>query len=763
MSDYTQKNRPICISTPLGEDKLLLRKFVFEDELCRPFRMEMELQSTDASIDFDKILGAKVTVEIKCPNYQTRKIHGYISEFSQVDSDTELFEYRAVMVPWVWMLSQKSNCIIHKNKNVPTLVQEVMADLGLGEVSDLTTASDYTEMPFCVQYDETDLNFVSRLMERAGIYYFFENEEKKAKLVLCDSPGNHEAFPGYSSIPYNAHKPAAGTPEHIYKWTQAQEVKPSTVELQDYDYNNPKKQLLTNDSATQGYTNGDYSGYHYPGHFTTKTEGTAVAKLRVQGIQSRQTVYEGVSDCMGIVTGYKFTLQRHPREDQNQEYLVTGTRLTVQTSDYSTGGSGETEEYQECCFRALQATKNFRPPLRTPVPKISGTQTATVVSNSADDQEVDADEYGRVYVTFHWDSGGRNDQTEEGGDGAEPVTVSHDQLTILIRVSQSWAGKDWGAQFTPHVGTEVVVAFEEGDPDRPLIIGRVYNADQAPPISPKSNPYVGRFEDSSTKNWWEMDATADKEKLSVVNGSNKLLMDSTTDSEKITITDGKNSVVWDPNKGQVKTNNYKDASHWSGGKWNEYVAGIKSSIVFGLYFKLYMGSEFGITAGNKTSIVLGPEIKYNGVIGAAGGLGTKLACAKFEVYSGNCYKIIFGEETKVETKGRKKLNPLNSNELHTKWSAVYSTKAVASAIKDEEKVAGEKSLMASLANTKIAGAYKLDVGAASIETVKQIKGITAGAMVLKTNNGMQIAMGPTGFNLMSPSPMKFNGVVINLN
>jgi len=751
MSDPTQANRAISISTPLGEDVLLLKSFNLHDELCRPFQMELELQSTDDSIDFSSIVGQKVTVTIKLPNYQKRYINGYIAQFRQTGFTEKLTNYRALMVPWVWMLSRASNCRIFQDKTPIEILEQVCSDHGFSAITDSTTG-EYPTLAFCVQYDETDLNFVSRLMEKYGIYYFFEQSQTDATMVLCDGMTAHENFPGYSSIPYNSAEPSESLPEHFYDWLIEQEVEPGTFQLSDYNYTTPKADLTASGTKSQTYANGSYERYAYPGGYETAEEGQNLADVRIQDVQARQSIQRGKSDALGLACGYKFSLTSYPRSDQNTEYLTTELDMIVTSADYSTDESGDGSYSCRCRSRELVTSSVFRPACITPKARIRGPQTATVVG--AEGKEVDTDSYGNVYVQFHWDQEGENDE----------------ESSCLIRVSQHWAGNGWGAVFLPHIGTEVVVSFENGDPDRPLVTGRVYNADQLPNKDPSTNPYLGYIMDSSKENSMVMDATADAEKLTITNAANQIAMDSTSGAEKMTLTDGKSTIVFDPVEGSVTTttpgdennSNSGDKSHWTWGKWDEWTGGIKNSVVIGLYIKLYQGCEFGVTTGMKTSIVLGPELKYNMAPTGLVPLPVPfLDCAKFEIYSGNCYKILLGTEYKVETKGLKKLNPTNKLTMGNMLKSIVSTKQTVAAIKDAETSPDKSDTF--LKYTKLLGQESSTVAGTSEEKVGGTKSITAVMGVQLAGGASFLDVRPSSIAGVSPGTVNFTGGIINLN
>lgn len=785
MSTPTQDTRPIAITTPLGKDVLLLKDFDLHDTLGHPFRLEASLQSTSDTIDFNGIMGKNVTISIDLPNYQKRYLNGYVAQFVQTGYTEELANYRALIVPWIWFLSRGSNCRIFHNKTVPEIVKEVCGDYGFSSIeTESLTGKKYYSKPHCVQYDETDLNFVSRLLEEAGIYYFFKHTQTEASLVLADSNTAHAAFPGFSSLTYNPERNMVRGPDRIYEWLIQQEVQPSTFSLNDYDYTAPKKSLLESGLITQTYDHHDSKQYSYPGNYDfsdekhTEHDGDQLATARIQEVQTRQAVQRGEGSTAGLATGYTFQLKSYPRQDQNQEYLLTTTELTIRTADF-TIGADQSAYSRVSRFSAMSTTgRTFRPPRVTPKSRIPGPQTATVVGpppiahegtmgtgkgayatqgviklDSEDETPpppVDTDKYGSVHVQFHWD--------REGKTSKEPSIH-------LVRVSQNWAGEDWGGMFIPHIGTEVVVSFENGDPDRPLITGRVYNEQKKPPKDPSANPDLSYIRDSSKLNWIEMDATKNSEKVTLTNNKNHLTMDATSGAETILLAqgpkeDGVNYVFMDKKKGTVKTNNADKSVHWTWGKWEEWTFGVKNSVVVGPYIKLYQGTEFGITTGNKTAVVLGPELKYNtAMLGSLVGPGL-FSTAKLEVYSGNCYKIIYGAEYKVETSSRKKLNATDDEHLNTRWKALFATRDVVTAVKNAEKNAGTKDMKQLIFTRTTATNESSTVGGTSTETVTGMKSITALGGIQLTSGPSFIDVKPTGITGISSGPVTMRGGII---
>ena len=472
MVEAIQKNRFISIDTPLGKDVLLLHSFTGTETLGRLFSFNLELLSEKKhDIDLNQIVGQNVTVKVLLNDGKTpRCFNGFISSFAQTavgkpNSDEIYSSYQATMVPWFWMLTRTANCRIFQEKKVPDIIKQIFGEYGFGGfVEDKLTAA-YPVWEYCVQYRETAFNFVSRLMEQEGIYYYFKHENGKHMMVLCDSPGAHEPYPGYAEIPFRPTRLQSQPTGYITDWTIAKTVQPGKFTHTDYNFKKPRTPMLEDPFAwpfsqiTRGHQNASFEVFDYPGEFELTPEGEQYAKTRIEELQAPHEVGTGASHTPGIGSGYKFTMKNHPRGDQNREYMVTTSSYVASTAEFKTGREGG--DKLTCTFSAIPAASPFRAARITPKPTIQSTQTAVVAGPPG--EEIHTDEFGRVKVQFHWDREHKYDA----------------QSSCWIRVAQIWAGKKWGAVYTPRIGQEVVVSFLEGDPDWPLIVGSVYNKDQA--------------------------------------------------------------------------------------------------------------------------------------------------------------------------------------------------------------------------------------------------------------------------------------------
>ena len=486
MSNYTQEGGLFKIDTPLGKDVLLLRGFKGTEGISRLFRFELDLLSEESSISFPDMVGKNVTISLKQPDGSYRYLNGIISRFAQSATEEQFTSYGAEMVPWLWFLTRSADCRIFQNKSIPDIITQVFNDLGLNDYTNSLQGS-YDPREYCVQYRESDFHFVSRLMEEYGIFYFFKHENGKHTLVLADDSTAHSACPGQSSVRYVT---VSGGPQKdvITGWQIEQELRTGKYSLEDYNFQTPSADLTASEPTVYDVGgNSKFEIYDYPGEYLTKGAGQSLAKVRMQEEEAEHLVAHGTSHCRMFVSGYKFSLEEHPRKDMNTDYVLTEIQHTAMTNAYPSSGSPEGESYSNT-FTCIPFSVPFRPLRVTPRPTVKGLQPAVVVGPSG--EEIYTDKYGRVRVQFFWDRLGKKNENS----------------TCWVRVSQVWAGKNWGAMFLPRIGQEVLVDFLESDPDQPVITGRVYNAEQMPPGTLPGNQNISGLRSRSTKGGAEHDA-----------------------------------------------------------------------------------------------------------------------------------------------------------------------------------------------------------------------------------------------------------------
>jgi len=474
-----QEARLLAITTALGPNVLAIRSMVLEEQISRLFHIEAELSSEDGKIDFDKVIGNNVTIRLAIGAKETRYFNGLVSRLVQGANRGGYAHYRADIVPWLWFLSRTSDCRIFQEKTAPEIIEDVFKAQGFTDYK-LSLNGTYPKWEYCVQYRETDFNFVSRLMEQVGIYYFFVHENGKHTLTLADSISAHKPFPGYAEIPFHELDKGAPGREAITDWTVQKEVQPVACALNDFNFEKPKTSLRATANLSRPHGLAQFEIYDYPGEYREPSEGETLSGVRLDELQSQYETLRGEANCRGLAAGSTFTLKGHARSDQNREYLITRVSLHVDAGEFA-ATSGNSGEFFSCTFNSIVKAQQFRPPRLTPKPSVQGPQTAIVVGPKG--EEIYPDKYGRVKLQFHWDRYGKADENS----------------SCWIRVSSEWAGKKWGAISLPRIGQEVIVEFLEGDPDRPLITGRVYNAEAMPPYDLPGKATISTLKSNSSK------------------------------------------------------------------------------------------------------------------------------------------------------------------------------------------------------------------------------------------------------------------------
>ncbi len=484
MPEFTQEGGLFKIDTPLGTDVLLLRGFHGSEGISRLFRFQLDLLSENSSIAFSDIIGKNVTISLLQPDGSYRYINGIINRFAQHATEEQFTAYTAEMVPWLWLLTRDADCHGFVNKGIPDIIEAVFNALGFNDFENKLQNS-YPTRDYCVQYRESSFNFVSRLMEQYGIFYFFKHQEHQHTLVLADSPTSHDSCPGRSEIIYGT---VAGGPHEdlITSWQLEQELRPGKYSQHDYNFKTSTANLMaTEPTMYEVGANTKYEVYDYPGEHLTQDSGQGLAKIRMQEIEAGHLLASGTSTCRMFISGYKFTLQGHPASSMNKDYILTEIQHHGVTDAFRTSGKAKGESYSNA-FTCIPESIPFRPARVTVRPHVHSLASAVVIGPGGD--EINTDEYGRVQVMLQWDQ------------------HRHSTGTAWCRVSQVWAGKNWGAIFLPRIGQEVWVDFEEGDPDHPIIVGCVYNAQQMPPCSLPDKQNISGFRSRSTKGGGEHDS-----------------------------------------------------------------------------------------------------------------------------------------------------------------------------------------------------------------------------------------------------------------
>ncbi|OFX21925.1 MAG: hypothetical protein A2V77_20660 [Anaeromyxobacter sp. RBG_16_69_14] len=458
---------------------LLFHRMVGNEELGRPFEYELELLSTDEAISFSSMVGKPLIVHLELPDSSQRHFHGLVTRFSHVGWSGRRVVYHATLRPSLWLLTRRAGCRIFQNKTVPEIVRAVLADYDFP--FDASPGGSYPKREYVVQYRETDFDFVSRLMEQEGIYYYFRHEADKHTLVLADSVDAHHKLAGYEEIPF--YPPQEGErreSDHIERWQAFHQIEPTAFSLRDYDFTRPRASLEVKRAGGSGRAP-ELEIYDYPGGYVQTGDGERYARTRLEESVALQDRREGAGNARGIGAGLLFKMREHPREDQNREYLVVSAAHELTLPEHESSASPSHEPVYKCRFTAQASSTPFRAPRLAPRPVVQGPQTARVVGK--DGEEIWTDSYGRVKVQFHWDR----------------ASPGNEESSCWVRVAQAWSGGSWGAMHIPRMGQEVVVSFLEGDPDRPLITGHLYEADHMPPYPLPGNQTRSGFKSRSAK------------------------------------------------------------------------------------------------------------------------------------------------------------------------------------------------------------------------------------------------------------------------
>ncbi|MBD8454069.1 type VI secretion system Vgr family protein [Serratia rubidaea] len=454
----------ITVTTPAGAGALKFWKLSGVEQVSHSFELQVMLLSTDARLDRRAMLGQPITLTIptqgllSAPRYLNGKVTS-VNVHSADINGARYAVYTLTMESDLWPLKRDRNQRIFQNQRVPDIVKTVLGEYGVQMEEQLS--GSYRSWEYCVQYQESSYDFISRLMELEGIYFFFRHEADKHTLVLHDAPQQHQPFSGYEAIPYHATPSGGSTGEEgIGQWAISERVTPGIYSIDDYDFRKPNAWLFQARQNPSSPQPGQIDYYDWPGHFVEHGDGEFYARVRQEEWQAEHQRISATATALGIVPGCTFTLLNPPFVSDSGEYLVLSASYDLEENSYASGGD---EAVHRIDMTVIPADTPYRSPQRTPWPRTHGPQTARVVGPQG--ESIWTDKYGRIKVKFHWDRQAKGDETSSG----------------WVRVSSAWAGQGFGGVQIPRVGDEVVIDFINGDPDRPIVTGRVYNEASMPP------------------------------------------------------------------------------------------------------------------------------------------------------------------------------------------------------------------------------------------------------------------------------------------
>jgi type VI secretion system secreted protein VgrG len=501
----TQSGRLLELSTPLGPDVLCIDRGTMAERISRLFTLQMDLLADlprAGQVQPKKLLGQGVTLSVRLPEDEKRYFHGMVSRFTVLHRDERHAYYRMEVVPWLWLLTLTSDCKVFQDQTVPEILKAIFEEWQ-GKYPDLVAFEDklegtYKKLDYCVQYRETDFNFVSRLMEEEGIFYYFRHERGKHTLVLGDSPSAFSPCPHQEKARFN---PEAGMGERedtVDHWEYRQSVVPGKYVLSDYHFQMSTKVLrstakgsvqVAGNDQLEMFDVGDYAErFNKPDERLGEVEqqGDAMATWRMEELAAEHCLARGASTCRAFATGTHFSLigaggAPITTPEMAGKYVLLSVNHTFEQTPKYISGQGVAQPYRNI-FTCIPLQVPYRPPRVTAKPIAQGLQSAVVVGLNG--EEIDCDKYGRVKVQFFWDREGQRNE----------------RSSCWVRVATPWAGKQWGMVHIPRIGQEVLVAFLEGDPDQPLIVGSVYNYENMPPYTLPENKTQSGIKTRSSKN-----------------------------------------------------------------------------------------------------------------------------------------------------------------------------------------------------------------------------------------------------------------------
>ena len=460
MSTLAQEHRFIAISDfSLGKDTFVLTAFEGSEFVSDLFEFHIEAVSENLEIKPDSVVGKSGTVTIQ--NEQGRVFHGYINSFTVGEVKSHgLRQYKMTMVPWLWFLSKTNNHRIFQNKSTKEIVSAIFQDRGFSDFK--FRAAGGSKREYCIQHNESDLHFISRLLEEEGIAYYFTHEKSKHELILVDQKN------AYDECKETGLEYSHGVAPHakINHWEHMHQFKKGMWAIADYNFQEPTKKLLSDTKTTSKFANNaNFEHYEYPGMYDFAS-GSDLVKVRMAAEEAGINTVLGGSDCSTFYAGGRFKLSKHESASEKGDYILLRVDHRAYDSTHVSGNEGDTGYANS--FVCMPADIHFRPMQIHQKPVMRGPQSAIVTGPSG--EEIYVDDLGRIKVQFYWDREGKQDEN----------------TTCYIRVMQSWAGGQWGASFIPRIGHEVIVDFLDGDPDRPIITGTVYNGKNKPPFDSKT-------------------------------------------------------------------------------------------------------------------------------------------------------------------------------------------------------------------------------------------------------------------------------------
>lgn len=707
------EQRATVVQTPVGAELLTFTHLVGRDEISRCLAYTVGFVSPSPDIDPLKMLGGPVSIEGEAD--PQRWFSGIVSDFRLTRIEDRLAYYEAVVRPWLWFLGNTTDCRIFQNMSVIEIVEEVFSKYSTARFEKRLQGS-YPPREYCVQYDESDLDFVQRLLEHEGILYFFEHGEGKHTLVLADAMGKLKPAPGYEKVPYHFEGQGSRRDvEYITEWIPGSSVRPGSYVHTDYDFRKPGADLMAKSAQPFSHKLAAGENYRQPGAHLEVGRGDTLAAIRREEIQAVHQRIAAVGTVRGLYSGCTFKLDGFPREDQNREYLVVSAEYRLFDPGYRAHADVESENFKVVLGVAPTALP-YRPPRVTTWPIMRGPQTATVVGPSG--EEIFTDKYARVKVQFHWDRLGKKDQNS----------------SCFVRVSQTWAGSGWGFIQIPRIGQEVIVDFIEGDPDLPIITGRVYNAAQMPPYGLPGN---------ATQSGWKSDSSKGG------GGYNELMFEDKAGSELVNFQAQKDHhLLIKHNRSKLVQHDQSDridhdAKHSVGHNLDEDV-GNNKTVKVGVDQTTNIGSNDTETVGANRSLTVGSNETIHVVANS-----TENIDANHSQTVGIVQTITVGA-ARIDTVGAAEVRTVGAAQTNT----IGATRSVSVGISqthsigtsDTWTIGADQGISIGAGQTvAIAASQATDIGASRVANIKSNDSTdVGGGHLLKIAKGSKIDIGESG-------------------
>lgn len=497
------EGRQLRMKGPLPAEQMQLKAARVREGLSELTETTVEFMSTDLKLDLGRVVGQQITLEVQDAEGGWRAFVGTCIEAEALGLYQGKGLYTLQVRPWLWFLTRTSDNRIFQDLTVPDIAQKIFGEMGFTDFDMKATGTG--TRTYCVQHRETDFAFLSRLFEEEGIYYWSEARGGKDVLVIADDTGAHKPVPGAARIAFEWREAEyRRKTDHIFEWQSSERVTSGKVSLTDYDFEAPKSDLKVTKAIPKGsHSHKDHELYDYPGPHRKTALGDKYARIRMEAEAARHATAAGVGNVRTMGVGMTFTLKEHPTAPVNAEYLIIRAEHWLQIdTDYEDAGEAaapdedagtgrnilpgqldfkDNPDTYRCIFTVQPRAVPYRTPRKTPWPRVPSLLLATVTGPAG--EEIHPDKYGRIKVQFPWDREGKRDEN----------------TTCWVRTVMPWTGKAWGFIAIPRIGQEVVIQFEDGDPDRPVCTGMLYNADTMPPYTLPANMTQSGIKTRSSK------------------------------------------------------------------------------------------------------------------------------------------------------------------------------------------------------------------------------------------------------------------------